>query len=165
MSLIEQMNIYLVKNADKYSYSTIEYGKWMIQTLVETGGSIYDFFTDKKIPLTRFLDELLPLSEYKLKRTGNEKITVDDFEEIINFLSIEQDVNNLVAEEHVDYYVMDDTNEEVYIPDQYAVDFFKEMYDVEIEPYVPFDFNIFYEDKGVSNNKNNLTNLDNICWN
>lgn len=163
MSIIEQMNIYLIKNAEKYSYPTIEYGKWMIQTLTETGGSIYDFFTEKNIPITRFLDELLPLSEYKLKRTGNEKITVDDFEEIINFLSIEQDVNNLVAEEHVDYYVMDDTNEEVYIPDQYAVDYFKEIYDIEIEPYVPFDFNIFYEDKG--NNTNNLTNFDNICWN
>ena len=38
----------------------------------------------------------------------------------------------------------------------------KENYDVELEPYVPFDFNIFYEEK---NDNNGLTNLDNICWN
>ena len=160
--MIEQMNIYLSKNSEKYNLKTLEYSKWMINTMVETGGSIRDFFEDKDIPITRFLDELLPLSDYKLRRTGNERITVEDFEEIINYLSIEHDVNTLIEDEHIDYYIMDDNNEEIYIPDQFAVDFFKEYYDVELEPYVPFDFNIFYEEK---KDNNELTNLDNICWN
>jgi len=162
LSMIEQMNIYLSKNSEKYNLKTLEYSKWMINTMVETGGSIRDFFEDKDIPITRFLDELLPLSDYKLRRTGNERITVEDFEEIINYLSIEHDVNTLIEDEHIDYYIMDDNNEEIYIPDQFAVDFFKEYYDVELEPYVPFDFNIFYEEK---KDNNELTNLDNICWN
>ena len=160
--MIEQMNIYLSKNGEKYNSKTLEYSKWMINTMVETGGSIRDFFEDKEIPITRFLDELLPLSDYKLRRTGSERITVEDFEEIINYLSIEHDVNRLIEDEHIDYYIMDDNKEEIYIPDQFAVDFFKEYYDVELEPYVPFDFNIFYEEK---KDNNELTNLDNICWN
>lgn len=160
--MIEQMNIYLSKNGEKYNLKTLEYSKWMINTMVETGGSIRDFFEDKEIPITRFLDELLPLSDYKLRRTGSERITVEDFEEIINFLSIEHDVNTLIEDEHIDYYIMDDNKDEIYIPDQFAVDFFKEYYQVELEPYVPFDFNIFYEDK---KDNNELTNLDNICWN
>lgn len=162
LSMIEQMNIYLSKNGEKYNLKTLEYSKWMINTMVETGGSIRDFFEDKEIPITRFLDELLPLSDYKLRRTGSERITVEDFEEIINFLSIEHDVNTLIEDEHIDYYIMDDNKDEIYIPDQFAVDFFKEYYQVELEPYVPFDFNIFYEDK---KDNNELTNLDNICWN
>ena len=144
MSIIEQMNIYFIDHAEKYNFITIEYSKWLIETLVEHGGSIYDFFREKDIPITRFLDELLPLSEYKLKRTGNEKITIDDFEEIINFLSIEQDVNTLIQQDHIDYYILDDTKEEIYIPDQYTVDYFRDTYEVELEPNIPFDFNIFY---------------------
>ena len=162
LSMIEQMNIYLSKNGEKYNLKTLEYSKWMINTMVETGGSIRDFFEDKEIPITRFLDELLPLSDYKLRRTGSERITVEDFEEIINFLSIEHDVNTLIEDEHIDYYIMDDNKEEIYIPDQFAVDFFKEYYQVELEPYVPFDYNIFYEEK---KDNSELTNLDNICWN
>ena len=61
--MIEQMNIYLSKNGEKYNLKTLEYSKWMINTMVETGGSIRDFFEDKEIPITRFLDELLPLSK------------------------------------------------------------------------------------------------------
>lgn len=163
MSINEQMNIYFMKNSDKYSYKTIEYGKWMIVTLTETDGTIYDFFKEKKIPITRFLDELLPLSEYKLKRTGSERITIEDFEEIINFLSIEHDVNMLIEKEHVDYYLSDEKIE-MYIPDQFAVDFFKEKYDIDIEPWEPFDYNIFYEEEE-KKASNELTNLDNICWN
>jgi hypothetical protein len=162
ISMIEQMNIYFTKNSDKYSYSTLEYGRWIILSLVENGGTIFDFFIEKDIPITRFLDELLPLAEYKLKRTGSGKITIDDFEEIINFLSIEHDINILVEDEHIDTYIMDDNGEQIYIPDQYTVDFFKERYDIELVPYEPFDFNIFYEEKKLSND---LTNLDNICWN
>jgi len=162
MSIIESMNIYLNEHADKYNYITIEYSKWLIESMVEMGGSIYDFFREKDISIGRFLDELLPLSEYKFKMTGNEKITIDDFEEIINFLSIEHDVNILIEEGHIDYYIMEDTKEEIYIPDQFAVDFFKDIYDIELEIHVPFDFNIFYENKKI---KNELINLDNICWN
>jgi hypothetical protein len=164
-SFIEQMNAYLAEHADEYNFRTIEYGKEIILQL-NKGGVIYDYFKENEITIDRFLDELLPLCEYKLEKFGNEKITEDDFEEIVNFLSVENDINRLIDEEHIAQYILDN-GEEIYIPDKYTSDLFQEKYSITIKPNVPFDFKVLYEDDEIDDEPEFgfIIDLDDICWN
>lgn len=144
MSYVEQMYIYLVNKADKYNYETIEYTKNLVQRIENEKGVIYDFFVDNNITFNRFLDETMSLAEYRLHKYGKADLIRDDFEEVLDFLVIETDISNLFNSGHVDLYEMED-NSTVYIPDQFAVDFFKEKYDVDLDVNKPFDYNLFYE--------------------
>lgn len=161
MSYVELMNIYLVNKADKYNYETIEYTKNLVERIENERGVIYDFFIENNISFNRFLDETMSLAEYRLHKFGKADLTRDDFEEVLDFLVIEIDISKLYDSGHMDLYELDDSSV-VYIPDQFAVDFFKEKYDVDLDVNKPFDYNLFYErpkDDPV------IDLLNNICLN
>lgn len=144
MSYVEQMYIYLVDNSDKYDYETIEYTKSLVQRIEGEKGIIYDFFVENNISFDRFLEETMTLAEYRLKKFGKADLTKHDFEEVLDFLVIEIDISHMIDSGHMDYIEREDDTL-AYIPDQFASDFFKEKYDIDLSVDKPFDYNLFYE--------------------
>jgi hypothetical protein len=63
----------------------------------------------------------------------------------LDYLVIEKDINILILMGHVEIVDVEDDDLTAYIPNQFAVDFFKEKYDVDLDINKPFDFNLFYE--------------------
>lgn len=162
MSYVEQMYSYLVCNSDKYDYKTIEYTKVLVEKIETEKGIIYDFFRENNIPFNRFLEETMLLAEYRLKNFGKADLSRADFNEVLDFLTIEIDIDKLIKNGHVELYEEEDDQSKIYIPDQFAVDFMKEKYDVDLELKKPFDYNLFYEkppDDGL------IDLLDKICLN
>ena len=161
MSYVEQMYSYLVVNSDKYDYKTIEYTRGLVEKIETEKGIIYDFFIENNIPFDRFLEETMLLAEYRLKHFGKADLSRADFDEVLDFLVIEIDIDKLIKNGHIELYEEEEQSK-IYIPDQFAVDFMKEKYDVDLELKKPFDYNLFYE-KPPNNELIEL--LNKICLN
>lgn len=163
MTYVQQMHYYLVSNSDKYDYQAIEYTKGLVERIEKEKGVIYEFIVENGICFNRFLEETLTLSELRLNKYGQAELTGDEFEEILDTLVIEVDIENLKNSFHLESYIMDNENKsKIFIPDQFAVDFFKDKYNIDVDVDKPFDMDYFYE-KTIENPIAEL--FDNICLN
>jgi len=165
MTYVQKMGVYLKKHSDEYNIETVEYTKTLVKKIETDKGVIYDLFKEKNIKFERFLEETMMLSEYRLKYFGNVELSKKDFEEVLDFLIIEIDVEKLLKNGHLEEYDLEDDDSVVYVPDQFAVDFMKEKYDIDLEIDKPFDYNIFYEEPDEEYDKPIFDLLNNICLN
>lgn len=154
------MNIYLIEHSGEYNYVTVDYTKKLVSIIEKDKGVIFDFFKENHINFNRFLEEFMSLSEYRLNAFGKADLSKEDFTELLDYLSIETDIDDLIENEHVEVYEMEDNNELIYVPDQFAVTTMKEKYDVDLEIGKPFNYDLFY---GQSDPVAGL--LSNICLN
>ena len=166
MTYVQQMYYYLVGNSDKYNYQTIEYTKGLVERIEKDKGVIYEFLIENDVSFDRFLEKTLNLCEWRLDNFGNSELTGDEFEQICDSLVIEVDIEKLKNTFHLESYIMDNDQQEseIYIPDQFAVDFFKEKYDIDMDVNKPFDMDYFYETPTDPNNPN-IELFSDICLN
>jgi hypothetical protein len=150
-----------MKHSDEYNYETVIYTKNLVEKIEVERGVIYDFFKENQIDFNRFLEEAMSLSDYRLKIFGKADLTKADFDEVLDLLVIEIDVEHLVDDGHMERFDQEDEDSKFFIPDQYAVDFMKNKYGVDLDVNKPFDYNLFYEkpDNPV------MELLDKVCLN
>jgi hypothetical protein len=166
MTYVQQMYYYLVGNSDKYNYRAIEYTRGLVERIENEKGVIYEFLMENDICFDKFLEETLTLSEWRFDKYGNSELTGEEFEEICDSLVIEADIQKLEKSYHIESYIMENNEKEsrIYIPDQFAVDYFKEKYDIDMEVNKPFDLDYFYETPTDPNNPN-IELFGDICLN
>jgi hypothetical protein len=147
MTYIQQMDYYLVSNSDKFDYQVIEYTKGLVERIESEKGVVYEFIVDNDICFNRFLEETLSLSEWRLNEFGRAELTKNEFEGILDILVIESDIENLRNSYHIESYITKKGQNEtiIFIPDQFAVDFLNEKYDIDMVANIPFDMDYFYE--------------------
>lgn len=163
---VQQMYYYLVSNSDKYNFRTIEYTKGLVERIENEKGVIYEFLIQNEICFNKFLEETLTLSEWRLDKFGTAELTGEEFEEICDSLVIEADIEKLENSYHIESYIMENGEKEsrIYIPDQFAVDFFKEKYNIDMDVNKPFDMDYFYESPSDPNDPT-IDLLSDICLN
>jgi hypothetical protein len=163
MSYIDQMLIYMVDKLEIYDTKTIEYTKNVVVVIEREKGVIYDFFKENNIKFERFLEEFMFLVEFRLQNYGKVDLNTVDFEEVLDFVMLENDINNLIKNNHIESYQSTTDGSLFFIPDQFAVDFMYLKYDVEIDVGMPFDYDLFYEEE--IEDSPTLELLKNICLN
>jgi hypothetical protein len=159
------MHHFLVGNSEKFDTQTIEYTRTLVERIENDKGVIYEFLQENEICFNRFLEETLTLAEIRLKKSGIAELTGVEFEEVLDLLALEVDLDKMITTGHIDSYTIDENDEEyrMYIPDQIAVDFFKDKYDVDLELNKPFDFDLFYQSPEDDNPIKDLTS--DVCLN
>ena len=147
MTYVQQMHHFLVGNSEKFDTQTIEYTRTLVERIENDKGVIYEFLQENEICFNRFLEETLTLAEIRLKNSGIAELTGLEFQEVLDLLTLEVDLDKMITTGHIDSYTIEESGDEyrVYIPDQTAVDFFKDKYDVDLELNKPFDFDLFYQ--------------------
>lgn len=147
MTYIDQMLIYMVDNLEKYNKKTIEYTKNVVVVIEREKGVMYDFFKENNIKFERFLEEFMTLAEFRLQNYGKVDLDREDFEEVLDFVILENDINNLIKSEHIESFQSTTDGSLFFIPDQFAVDFMYLKYGVEMDVGSPFDYDLFYEEE------------------
>jgi len=148
MSLLKEIDDFFIKYGEQFNLSTINYTKQLVHK-IKTSDILTKFLNKNKITASVLLNEIVPYSDFKLERYGNEKLNMLEIQSILNIILFSNELENLIMKDHIKISSIGPSGELFYTPDGFSVDYFIEKYGIELEENIEFDFTILEgEDMG-----------------
>lgn len=145
MSLVNEINDFFIKYGEQFDTKTINYTKEVVHR-IKTSNVLDNFLNKNNISASILLNEIVPYSQFKLTKYGNEKLDMDELQCLLNFIVFSNEVEKLMMEDHISITSIGEDGSLNYTPDKYAADYFQNEYNLNIEDNEEFDFSIIEED-------------------
>lgn len=131
-------------NNSSFNEKTIKYSKNLVER-IRTSPDLKHFLTTNRISSLILLNEIVPYSDYKFRNFGDEKLDMDELQEVLNLIVFSNEIEKLMMTDNVVFYAIGEDGEIIYKADKDAIDYFKESYGIELPE--EFDFSILgFED-------------------
>ena len=120
----------------EYSENVIEYCQICINT-IKKDPSFQINFKKYDVSLKEFLNLLLKKSQENLEEKGNEALNKNQFDKVFQNVVFYNEITHFIADdaEHIKFASLDKFGKIQYQFDNYAINFFKKKYKVDLSKY------------------------------
>lgn len=144
MSVKQEIDDFFNEYGEYFDKICVNYTRQLVHK-IKTSDSLKNFLSENDISASVLLNELTPYSNYKLSQYGNEKLNMQEIQNVLNIIIFSNEIEKLILEDHIYISSIGQFGELFYIPDKFTVNYFLERYNMELVENEEFDFTILDE--------------------
>jgi len=129
MNYKRDLNKYIKRHGDKYDSEVIEYGKVFVDR-VKTNKILNNYFKSNNICIYPFLDELLPMSQHKLKSIGGEVLDENEINQVFGTVILNNEVLKLIIKDEIIITGLNKYGEFIYELSDDTISYFNSKYGI-----------------------------------
>lgn len=135
MEYQKELERYIENHIDDFSDIVIDYAIKLLDR-VESNPFLSDFFETNNISIYSFLNEALPISEYKLKTIGGEILDENEMNQVFGTVIIKKEILYLQLMDLITIKDINEYDEIIYELSSDAINHFIKKYNVRLPKYI-----------------------------
>ena len=145
MSITGDINNFFNEYGDQFDLKAINYTKKIVSR-IKTSPVLENFLNENAISTSMLLNEIIPISQYKLRMENDEKLDMREIQSILNIILFSNELEKLLLEDHVEFSSIGPMGEIFYVADKYAASYFNEKYNINVKVGEEFDYTILEDE-------------------